>query len=173
MNDTDIFVRRAEAGDVAALASIGTTTYVETFGHIYSDKDLATFLSENRNEAYFEPYLSDDRFCVWLVECDGAAIGYGLAGPCTLPVPDMPPNSGELVHMYLSAAHQGRGVGRRLMAEIMGWLKENFDQLYLCVFSENKTAQNIYQRNGFEKIMDHVFMVGDHADAEWIMAKKR
>jgi ribosomal protein S18 acetylase RimI-like enzyme len=53
----------------------------------------------------------------------------------------------------------------------LSWLEERFDHLYVGVYSENFRAQELYRRYGFEKVGEYHFMVGDHADLEWIMRR--
>ena len=53
----------------------------------------------------------------------------------------------------------------------ISWLDARFDHLYVGVYSENFRAQELYRRYGFEKVGEYRFMVGNHADLEWIMRR--
>lgn len=169
-----IEIRTAVASDAERLAALGAQTFVETFGHLYKEHDLAAFLKDNHSVAAYEDLLADAAWRVWIAETEeGEAVGFGVAGPCGLPVPDRPENSGELARLYILKAHQGGGLGSRMIEPMLKFLRENFDCVYLSVYSENYGAQRLYGRYGFEKIADYFFMVGDHADPEWIMQLKR
>ena len=108
---------------------------------------------------------------VGLRDGEGKAVGYVVAGPCDLPVPDMPARSGEVVRFYVLSRYQGAGLGRRMLDVALGWLDENFDHVYLSVWSENKGAHRLYARCGFAKIAEYEFEVGAHRDREWIMKR--
>ena len=165
-------LRRADHADAPALSRLGAATFVETFGTLYAPEDLQAFLEDHHALAYYEEFMGDAEAAGWVVEAaDGALIGYVTAGPCGLPVKDMPAHSGELYRLYLSASAQGQGLGKTLLETALDWLEDHFEHVYLGVFSENFRAQKLYRRYGFEKVGDYDFMVGNHADHEWIMKK--
>ena len=161
---------RATRDDAALLAGLGAGTFTETFGHLYDPSDLAAFLEKSHSTAAYRRVLSDPAFAAWIVRSqDGEDVGYAVAGPCDLPVPDMPDNSGELCRLYLLRKAQGAGTGERLLSVALDWLTGRFSNIYLSVYSENYGAQRLYRRRGFEKILDYKYMVGAHSDPEWVM----
>ena len=86
--------------------------------------------------------------------------------------PDMPDRSGELMRFYIDQRYRGAGLGGRLFEKALAWLHENFDHVYLSVYAENFGAQRFYERYGFEKVHEYHFMVGNHADPEFIMKRR-
>ncbi len=156
-----------------ALSALGAETFVQSFGHFYAASDLATFLKDHHGPDTYQRLLDDPDHAVW-VALDGAetAIGYLIAGSCGLPVKDPPPRSGELKRFYILREFQGGGLGGRLLELALTWLHQRFDHVYLGVYSENLKAQRLYERYGFKKIQRYFFMVGDHADLEFIMKRK-
>src|SRR5476651_25883 len=94
-------IRRAGPADAQALAAIGQATFTETFAHLYPLEDLAAFLAEAHSVERARADLVNPAKAVWLVEADGAAVGYALAGPAKLPHPEVTPACGELDRIYL------------------------------------------------------------------------
>jgi ribosomal protein S18 acetylase RimI-like enzyme len=168
-----IDIRLARRDDAPTLASLGEKAFTQAFGHMYRPEDLAPHLRKNHSREVYESLLADDRWGLWLAESDGAAIGYCAAGPCSLPVPDMPANAGELARVYVLKSHQGDGLGRRMLTIALDWMRPRFDHIYLSVYTENFTAQRLYERFGFVKVHDYFYTVGNHADPEWIMELRR
>lgn len=167
-------IRTATEADATILAHLGAETFVATFGRLYDASDLDPFLDENHSRKVYQDLLSDETWGVWVAEDEnGDAIGYAAAGPCSLPVPGEPPNAGELARLYLKKAAQGGGVGARLLETALEFLRDRFDRIFVSVYSENYVAQRLYARYGFVKIHDYHFMVGKHADPEWIMELRR
>ena len=154
------------------LSAIGTETFVQSFGHLYAASDLQIFLRDKHGADACQRLIDDLDYAIW-VAFDGAdrVVGYLVAGPCDLPVDDLPPKSGELIRFYLLPDFQGSGLGRRLLDPALRWLHEQFDHVFLSVYSENLKAQRLYEWYGFEKIQEYFFMVGDHADPEFIMRR--
>ena len=168
----ELHIRRARPADAETIAAIGRATFVETFGHLYRPQDLAAFLDDAYDPDQTRADLADPAKAFWLVEADGVAVGYGLAGPCGLPHPDVTPRSGELKRFYLLQAHQNGGTGKRLFAEIIDWLlKDGPRDLWIGVWSENHGALRFYARQGFEQVGTYGFQVGETTDHEFILRR--
>ncbi|MEZ5921560.1 MAG: GNAT family N-acetyltransferase [Parvularculaceae bacterium] len=74
-----------------------------------------------------------------------------------------------MARLYLVKSAQGTGLGASMLQIAMDFLRARFEHVYLSVYAENFPAQKLYQRHGFKKLCDYFYMVGDHADPEWIM----
>ena len=98
-----------------------------------------------------------------------APIGYVTACPAHLPHPDVAPGDGEVQRLYILRGHQGGGRGTLLLRTALEWLERNGPRtLWIGVWSENYGAQRFYARHGFKIVGEYSFMVGDHADREFI-----
>lgn len=167
----DIVIGRCtDVSEAEALAALGALTFRETFGHLYKPADLEAFLKESHGAERYRELLRDKDCAVWIArDSKGDAVGYAVAGPAHLPIPDKPENAGELMRLYLRKEWQGGGLGGRLLAQALDWLEAKFDHLYLSVYAENFGAQRLYARHGFEIVHHYHYMVGEHADPEYIM----
>ena len=165
-------IRRAGPADAEALAAIGQTTFVETFGHLYPPEDLAAFLAAAHSVERAKADLANPAKAAWLVQAGERVVGYALACPAKLPHPDVTPGCGELDRIYLLADHRGGGMGSRLIAEVFAWLERDGPRrIWLGVFSENLGAQRLYARHGFEVVGTYNFVVGKTLDLEFIMRR--
>jgi ribosomal protein S18 acetylase RimI-like enzyme len=168
-------IRRAAAADAPALAELGAATFIEAFGHLYVPDDLAAFLEGTHSPAACERRLREPGVAVWVAEVPGAApIGYAVAGPCKLPVPDLEQSAGEIHQVYVRAAFHQHRLGTRLLVTALEWLAtEQRSPLYVGVWSRNVGAQRLYQRFGFEKVGEYEFPVGRQLDHEFILKQTR
>ena len=99
-------------------------------------------------------------------------IGYVTACPAHLPHPDVAPGDGEIQRLYILRGYQGGGRGTLLLRTALEWLeREGPRTLWIGVWSENYGAQRFYARHGFEIVGEYSFMVGDHADREFITCR--
>lgn len=168
----DVTIRRARREDAAAVAGLAAATFEETFGHLYSRRDLEAFLADARSEAIYAELIADADVRVTLATHDDEPVGYAVAGVCKLPVPDLEPTAGEVRELYLLSDHQGRGLGTRMLEEALQWLEEEgYGPLYVGVWSDNVGAQRLYGRYGFEKAGEYDFPVGQHLDREYILKR--
>lgn len=169
----EITIRRATLDDAAALYGLAMRTWVDTWAHTYHPRDLGAYLAEKMSVQSVRGWLADRESAAWFAERSGAPIGYVTAGPCTLPVPDRPAGAGELARLYVVREAHGGGAGRRLLETALDWLDARFAPVYLSVWSENFGAQRLYERAGFRKAHEYKYMVGEQADDEWIMERRR
>jgi ribosomal protein S18 acetylase RimI-like enzyme len=165
-------IRRADLADAETLAAIGAETFAETFGHLYPASDLEAFLAQAYDLERTRADLGDRDKAAWLVEADGQAVGYALAGLCGLPHDAAALDDGELKRFYLRKGWQGGGIGLRLFTEVMAWLQAQGPRtVWIGVWSENHGAQRFYARHGFEKVGEYGFPVGETVDQEFILRR--
>jgi len=154
------------------LSRLGCHTFTETFGHLYKASDLSAFLDASHSEARYRELFAGGEHGIWIATVDGEDAGYCVAGPNGLPAPGAPENAGELARLYFLLAYQRMGLGGRMLDIALEWLEERYDRIFLSVYAENFAAQQLYRRRGFVKVHDYFYMVGEHADPEWIMELK-
>jgi len=163
---------RAGVEDAERLSVLSARTFTETFGHLYVPEDLADYLATAYTVEKQRRILADPAWGVWLLERDGGAIGYIVAGPCGLPHPDVGEGDGEIKRLYLVQGAQGAGGGTRLMQVAMDWLlRDGPRTLWVGVWSENHGAQRFYQRWGFTRAGEYLFPVGKARDLEFILRR--
>ena len=162
--------RHPVAADAAALAELGRSTFVDTFGHLYSAEDLNLFLTQVYSQEAVASDLADPDRLYRVVERDGELIGYckiGLSYTMDFDIGER--RAIELKQLYLRAEAQGTGIAQDLMQWVLDEARaRNANAIALTVWSENYRAQRFYERYGFTKWADTYFMVGNHRDDELI-----
>ena len=154
------------------LSALGATTFIEGSDDMYKQEDLDIFFRKNHSIDIYRRLLGDPAFGVWLARNQtGEAAAYLVAGPCDLPVPDMPEKSGEIIRFYARKKCHGSGIGGRLMTTALKWLDAHFEQTYLSVYAKNFGAHRLYARYGFEKIHEYIYKVGNQAEPEFILKR--
>lgn len=160
--------RDAGPEDAALLAQLHRRAFVETFGHLYRQEDLDSFLAQLSEEG-FRGELADERYEVRFAEVEGAPIGFAKLGPIGLPVEPMRAAL-ELKQLYLLKPWHGRGIADALINWLLGRASaRGAEELYLSVWSQNHRARRFYERYGFVFVGPYAFMVGGQADEDEIM----
>ena len=169
-----IDILRAAPGDEAALSYIGAKTFSDKFAHLYKPEDLALFLETSHAVDAYKSHLANPEMGIWkAVDQDGRIVGYAVAGPCCLPVEDMPDGAMEIARLYVDESAQGQGLGRKLMDEMLAWLdRDGRPPLYLSVYKYNDGAQRFYHRYGFEYLKEYRYRVGNHFDPEYLYIRR-
>lgn len=166
-------IRRATPDDAATLAALGTSTFTETFGHLYPPEDLQAFLGESHSVDAWTRTLTDSQRAIWLAAlADATPIGFIAVGACKLPVENREPTAGEIQQLYVLARHHNLRLGSRLMDVGLEWLEaQGRSPMYIGVWSENLGAQRFYGRYGFNKVGEYGFPVGKTLDREFILKR--
>ena len=163
-----ITYRDATPSDAQRLSALGSRTFVETFGHLYTPENLAAFLV-NHEPAKWREELANPDFAVRLAEDDGEPAAFAKLGPPSLPFEVTAPTA-ELRQLYVLKPWHGAGLSRTLMDwAIAESRRRGAEQILLSVFTDNHRARRFYARYGFEQVGTYHFMVGTHADDDLIM----
>lgn len=166
-----ISVRDGTTTDAAAIGDFFKTNFTATFGHLYSRRNLDTFLARFTPDFWAEE-LADPRFAFRVAELDGEIVGTCKVGPMDLPVEECGEGARELHQIYLAPAAKGTGLADEFMDWTYAKARElGGDMLYLSVFVDNHRARRFYDRHGFVEVGPYEFMVGDHVDDDIIMRR--
>ena len=162
--------RAASASDAPILDQIFTTSFCDTFAHLYRAEDLDSFLSGFGTKDWREQ-IEDAAYAFRIAEADGVPVGYAKLGPLKLPV-DTDRRAILLDQLYVLKEHHGSGIAR----ELMDWTfaeatRRGAEEMYLTVYVDNHRARRFYDRYDFEAVGRYDFMVGTHADEDVIMRK--
>ncbi len=169
MSVITIDYRDATPADGDELAQVARRCFTETFGTLYRQSDLKTYLDSAYGEGGLIGVLRDPAYAVRLATVDGAIIGYCTMGPVGFPG-EWPADAVELCNLYVLGPWQGEGVAPVLMDWGLGWARgRKASEVILSVFVDNHRAKRFYQRYGFVEFGKYTFMVGDHADDDRLM----
>ncbi len=165
-------IRRAGADDAELLAAIGAKTFRDTFEADNTAEDMAAYLSAAFGKEKQAAELADGAISYFVAESAGAAIGYlevkeGEAPGCVTGASPV-----ELARLYVVRPWFGRGVANALMEQaIAEGRARGHATLWLGVWERNLRAQAFYQRWGFRRVGEHVFVLGRDPQTDWLMER--
>jgi ribosomal protein S18 acetylase RimI-like enzyme len=160
--------RAAEPADSPWVAEVFTTSFVDTFGHLYPRQDLEDFLATMTPDR-FRADIEDERYQFWLAFHAARLVGYVKLGPPELPV-ETPPDSIELCQLYVLKEWHGAGIAAALMDWAVATARvHGARHIQLSVYVDNHRARRFYERYGFHAVGRYDFMVGSHADEDIVL----
>ncbi|WP_374295501.1 N-acetyltransferase family protein [Sphingomonas sp.] len=164
-----ITYRSARAEDADALAACARAAFTETFGTLYSARDLATFLDEAFGPTGLPSQIGRPGWHIQ-VAFDGDRIaGFAKLGPVAFPG-DWSANAIELHQLYVGRGWLGAGIGPALMDWALAHATaQGASEMLLSVYVDNHRAKRFYARYGFEDVGRYDFAVGDTIDEDRIM----
>lgn len=152
-------IRRLEKNDNREIAELIRAVFRE-------------FKIDKPGTVYTDP-TTDDLFTLfqtpgsiyWIAEDHGVIIG----GCGIFPTPELPDGCAELVKLYLSSSHRGKGFGLLLMEKSIASAKElGYTRLYLESLPELSKAVGMYQRAGFTHLPHSLGNSGHYGCTIWM-----
>jgi ribosomal protein S18 acetylase RimI-like enzyme len=163
----EVTIRRAHAGEAAAIAAVHVAAWHETYTGLVPARMLRAVSVEERARRWQRILTSPDpslESAVFVaVRPDRTIVGFGSCG--RQPAPDLVAGgfAGEFSALYLLAAHQRRGIGRRLMALMaQDLLARDLPSAALWVLRDNAPARRFYEALGARLVGRRAETVDEH-----------
>ena len=158
--DLEFVIRRCHIGDETRLSLLGKATFLETYADSTQAADLLAFVETEHSIERYRFWLESRFARLWVAEIGWgrSAIGYAVAL--------VSPNTGlglemEIKRLYVLHRFHQRGLGRRLMNEILATARQDgIAELFLKVQKANQSAVAFYSRHGFCVAGEERFRVG-------------
>ena len=142
-----MLIRDALSEDAEAIGALHARVWVETYRDLATPESLAQ-LDAARRIAGWRAVLSDENATTDLIVFETAhqIIGFIAIGPGGH---ESPSSRGEIKQLYIDQAHQGAGLGARLMwAAARRLADRGFTSCELAVVEGNDRAKAFYERFG-------------------------
>ncbi|TGY14041.1 GNAT family N-acetyltransferase [Lactobacillus intestinalis] len=166
-------IKDVTGNDVKGLQAISRETFKATFDEYTAPADMVRFLKEDYATEKLLTQINnpDSRFFFLMVKDEVA--GYLKVNVNSAQTENVKPNALEVERIYLRQKFQHQGLGLVLikLAEKIA-RKENYDYMWLGVYEHNLIAQKFYKKDGFTRVGQHVFQVGEDPQIDYILAKK-
>ena len=166
-------IKEVSVTDIKHLQQISRETFLETFGSQNSAEDIKEFL----DTAYAEEKLRDEvenaNSNFYFLTVDDKIAGYLKVNEGDAQTEQVVPNALEVERIYLKQAFQHQGLGLVLikLAEKIAKEKEK-NNMWLGVWEKNYQAQAFYEKDGFKRVSQHTFVVGEDPQTDLILVKK-
>jgi ribosomal protein S18 acetylase RimI-like enzyme len=163
----EVAIRRAQAGDAAAIAAVHVAAWHETYTGLVPARMLSAFPLARRIRRWRRILTSPDpsrESAVFVATLpDRTIVGFGSCG--RQPAPDLLAAgfAGEFSALYLLAAQQRRGIGRRLMTLMaQDLLARGMRGAALWVLRDNQPARRFYEALGAKPVGQRVETFDEH-----------
>lgn len=167
-----LYIRVAGIDDADLIAEISRQTFYDTFAAQNTKENMDKFMNESFSTESLVKEVSGPGN-IFLLAFEGEQpVGY-----VRMREDNNPPELGamptiEIARIYAVRTAIGKGVGKALMQECLHMAKQkNKKAVWLGVWEKNERAITFYKQWGFEKFSDHVFMLGNDPQNDWLMKK--
>ncbi len=170
---SNVVIRKASTDDTDALARLASQTFLDAFEKANEPRNIRAYVKQAFSPPQIAKELLDDVSTFFVAERDSALIAY--AKTRTLPSPECVKSTTatELHRIYVEQRFVGTGIGQMLLdAALQATEEAGHDFLWLGVWENNPDAVAFYERFGFTKVGNQVFMMGPEKQTDIIMMKR-
>ena len=165
--------RKPTKEDVLTLQAFSIKTYYDTFMNGNSERVMQAYLDEAFAAEKLTKELCNPDSTFLFLYADGILAGYLKVNRAPSQTDLNDPESLELERIYTAKEFQGNGIGQVLMDKAVAIAKEyNKTYIWLGVWEKNERALAFYGKNGFVKIGEHAFYMGDDCQNDFVMRKE-
>lgn len=166
------FLRPCTAADADVLRELSVRTYYETFAHMNTPEDMEEYLARAFAPGKLRAELADGDSSFYFLYADERLAGYLKLNEAAAQTDVNDADALEIERIYVSAEHQGTGLGRYLMEQALAEaVRRNKRYVWLGVWEKNDKAIRFYERNGFYRIGNHPFVMGTDEQNDYVMRK--
>lgn len=168
-----IGIRIATPDDAALIADLSRQTFYDAFAAGNTPENMDKFLNEQFSREKLMAEVSDPASIFLL-----AMMGDEVAGYAHIRESANPPELGslpaiEIARIYAVTTTIGKGVGSALIQRCLAIAQEKQRSvIWLGVWEHNQRAIDFYTKWGFNKFSEHIFVVGDDPQTDWLMKKE-
>jgi ribosomal protein S18 acetylase RimI-like enzyme len=166
-----IKIERVRPEDLDELVKVSCETFYHTFYQQNTKEDMDLFLASSFNPHKLQEEMSEPDNHFFFAK-EGEMIA-GYLKLSTAPSDEIDGEVLEIARIYVVKEKLGSGVGKALLEFAISFAEElSKKTVYLGVWEQNKKAINFYERFGFTKFSEHIFMVGKDPQTDWLFKKE-
>ena len=165
-------IKKCTLQDLDNLRKISIETFYQTFADSNTAENMQAYLQSAYNEEKLYRELSNPNSSFFFVCVDERVAGYLKLNEFAAQTDINDSDSLELERIYILRDFQGMGLGKDLLEHAISVANEGGKKyIWLGVWEHNERAKRFYQKNGFYRIGEHSFVVGDDVQIDYVMRK--
>ena len=157
-------IREAHINDAEIVSQLAITTFDETFGYLFEDRQiLLNYFERTFSVEKIRNSIQKENNVFWLAFVDEKPVGYAKL---KLHSPSEFVNGSkvsQLQKIYVLKEYLSMKIGMKLQDVLLQRATDyGSEQIWLSVFIENERAINFYLKNDFIKVGEHQFQIGKY-----------
>lgn len=165
-------MRECKIEDLSLLHDVSCQTYKDTFELYNTETNMKAYLEQAYNIEKLCGELSNSNSAFYFIYADEKLAGYLKLNEFKAQTDINDPQALEIERIYVTKEFQGKGLGSILINKALDIaITKVRSYIWLGVWENNKKAISFYEKNGFYRIGEHSFYMGDDEQTDFIMRK--
>jgi ribosomal protein S18 acetylase RimI-like enzyme len=168
----NVDVRKAEIADIEILQEFAIKTFRDSFEKHNSPENMELYIQKSFSREQISLEMNEPRTEFYLAYIDERLVGYAKV-IVNKSIEGLNDQRGlEIERIYVDQEFHGKQIGKVLLDKCLYIARINgVNVVWLGVWEHNHRAFSFYKKSGFEKFGEHVFMLGNDAQTDWLMKK--
>ncbi len=173
MKQNSLKITVAGKPDAQLLVDISRRTFYDSFARFNTKENMDKFMNEQLTKERIIAEVNDPSYIFLIAWGGDEPLGYVCMRKSHMPPGLYYREAMEISRIYVEQKAIGMGVGHALMQKSIDIAKEkNIQVIWLGVWEENQRAIDFYHKWGFKRFSQHIFMLGDDVQTDWLMSKE-
>ena len=165
-----ITIEKIELPQILQLQTIGKLTFHETFAAENTAANMEKYLEEGFSIEKLTAELGNKETAFYFANIDQHPIGYLKINVGNAQTEQQHDGAMEIERIYVVQAYHGKQVGQLLLDKALKIAQQKgAPYVWLGVWGKNQRAIQFYKKNGFRIFDQHVFMLGDDQQTDFLM----
>lgn len=166
-------IKEISVTDIPALRELAIRIFADTFSDSNTPENMTSFLERDYSVESFQKDFEDTSARYFFIMDNETPAGYLRVRKSSEADHYLGTKTMEIHRLYVDKRFHGKNAGALLMQHALDIAAErNVDWVWLGVWEKNLRALRFYEKWGFERFSEHVFVMGDDAQTDWLLKKK-
>ncbi len=167
---SDLEIRLVSKNELKDLLEISIVTFRESYEHLNDPHNFEEHIKKSFNKSKLLKEWLEPKTTFHFAIFNQSIVGYIKLNIEYAQTENMGNDAIELERIYVMNKFKGLGIGKTLIQKsILEGSKLGKSLLWLGVWEKNPSAINFYEHMGFQKSGEHIFMIGDEKQTDFIM----
>ncbi|KZS41949.1 hypothetical protein AWE51_00460 [Aquimarina aggregata] len=143
-------LKKAVLQDILTLQKVCKESYTQVFADHWTENGLTLYLKREFGDKRLSAELIDSSIAYYFIIVENENIGFlKINYKSSYKLSEL--NNCELEKIYVLPKFSGKGIGKKVMIELIGLIKKKQKKvLFLCVIDTNINAISFYKKIGFK-----------------------
>lgn len=165
-----IEIKRISTNESIALQNISNKTFIETFAEANTPENMNSYINSEFSIEKLSAELINPNIEYYIASIEEEIIGYLKLNYGTAQKVLRNENCIEIERIYVSKEFLGKQVGQLLLGKAIAIAKDKkLNFVWLGVWEKNYRAIRFYEKNGFVVFDNHLFILGDDKQNDYLM----
>ena len=171
-NNNNVTIKQVTEADLSIIKDISIKTFCETFEKDNTPEDTQKYIETNFTDEKMLSEIKTEGSKFFLAYLDDKVVAYLKINTGEAQTEKQGNNSMEIQRIYVLSEFKGKRIGSLLMKKAEEEAnKMNIKRLWLGVWEHNEQALNFYNKKGYKRFSEHVFMFGNDPQTDYLLEK--